>query len=495
MKVKLAGFNVDYEMLKMLSKGSKVNYPFTPEVFSAAYARISRSPKSVTELRNIAKKEIKKARRSNRKIIFEMGHHSVAEHAVFNFDIMDISRLMAEELEKYRLCSYTEKSQRYIKLTGNFVIPQEIAKGPYVDRFKKIIKRGIQFYHKLYKRIIDYGEKKLGHIPTKEEKKEIVLKANEDARYILSLSQKTQLGETINARNLELILRRFASHPLNEANELGEKLFALVKKIAPSIILFYKANDYDKKTYLETEKLIARLRLKDESPTMGKDVVLVDFTKNADIILLATIIHSVSNISFKQSLKTAKSMGAKKRKEIIKSVFKYLELYDTVLREFEYINLTFSLIVSASCFAQLKRHRQATITAQRYDPELGVTIPKSVYEVGADNEFKEIIDMNNELFYKLQRRYPYASQYVLTNAHRRRVLASMNARELYHISRLREDEHAQWEIREKTKKMVALAKKVMPLTLLLIGGKDHYPELYKKLFGKYPRVIKPILPS
>jgi len=210
---------------------------------------------------------------------------------------------------------------------------------------------------------------------------------------------------------------------------------------------------------------------------------------------LATIIHNVSNIPFEQALKTAKSMGTKKGKEILKSVFKHLELYDAVLREFEYVNLTFSLIISASCFAQLKRHRQATITAQRYDPELGVTIPQSVYEVGAANEFKKIIDMNNELFYKLKKRYPYASQYVLTNAHRRRVLASMNAREFYHISRLREDEHAQWEIREKTKKMATLAKKVMPLTLLLTGGKDHYPELYKELFGKYPRVIRPILPS
>jgi len=45
-----------------------------------------------------------------------MGHHSVAEHAVFNLDILGVSRYVMEELEKFRLCAYTEKSQRYITL-------------------------------------------------------------------------------------------------------------------------------------------------------------------------------------------------------------------------------------------------------------------------------------------------------------------------------------------------------------------------------------------
>jgi thymidylate synthase ThyX len=47
-----------------------------------------------------------------------------------------------------------------------------------------------------------------------------------------------------------------------------------------------------------------------------------------------------------------------------------MEFYDFPLREFEYPDLTFELVVSASCYAQLKRHRMATMTAQPYDPEL-----------------------------------------------------------------------------------------------------------------------------
>lgn len=494
MKITLAGFNVDYDILKKLKKSKRDKVPLTPEVFSAAYARISRSPKTIAELRRNAKQEIEKTRRSNRKIIFEMGHHSVAEHAVFNFDIMDISRLLTEEIEKFRLCSYTEKSQRYIKLKGDFVVPREIAKSRYLERFEKVINMGVKFYHKLYKKIVKSEEKKLRRRPEKEEKKWLRLKANEDARYILSLSQKTQLGETLNARNLELLLRRFASHELEEAKEFGEKMFRLVKKIAPSIILFYRENEFDKRTYPELRKSIECLEKK-KKRVVKEDVRLVDWTRDADILLLATILHSSSDLSFNNSFEIAKSMNHNKMRDFTIKTFEHMELYDAVLREFEYVHLTFALVVSASCFAQLKRHRQATITSQRYNPELGVTIPQSVYDTGMDKEFREIIEITDDLFYQMRKKLSVASQYVLTNAHRKSVLFSVNSREFYHISRLREDEHAQWEIRDKTRKMVNLAKGVMPLTLLLTGGKDRYPEIYKEIFGKYPKVIKSVLPT
>jgi thymidylate synthase ThyX len=123
MKVILAGFNVDTEALR---EYKKKNVTLTPESIAAAYARISRSPQSVTMLRKEAREEIEKARKSNRTIIFDMGHHSIAEHAVFNFDVIGISRRAVEDLETFRLCSYTEKSQRYVTLKGDFIIPKEL---------------------------------------------------------------------------------------------------------------------------------------------------------------------------------------------------------------------------------------------------------------------------------------------------------------------------------------------------------------------------------
>jgi len=54
---------------------------------------------------------------------------------------------------------------------------------------------------------------------------------------------------------------------------------------------------------------------------------------------------------------------------------------------------------------------------------------------------------------------PLAAPYILTNSHRKRVLIRVNARELYHISRLREDTHAQWDIQNISKIMTIKAKR------------------------------------
>ncbi len=126
MKIVLAGYNVDADVVGELKRASPSRDDVTPETLSAAYARISRDPRPADELRAAARAEVEKARRSNRNIIFAMGHHSVAEHAVFNFDVIGVSRLAIEDLERFRLCSFTEKSQRYIKLGEDFVVPAEV---------------------------------------------------------------------------------------------------------------------------------------------------------------------------------------------------------------------------------------------------------------------------------------------------------------------------------------------------------------------------------
>jgi thymidylate synthase ThyX len=168
-----------------------------------------------------------------------------------------------------------------------------------------------------------------------------------------------------------------------------------------------------------------------------------------------------------------------------------MEFYDFPPREFEHADLTFDLVLSASCFAQLKRHRMATLTWQRSDPLLGVTVPPSVREAGAEEEFRAVIDRTNDAHARLEKAVGPAADYVLTNAHRRRALLKVNVRELYHISRLRQDATAQWEIRDIAAEMSRSASKVMPLSCLLVGGKDAYPGIYAKVFGRPPKMVPP----
>lgn len=75
MKVILAGYNLDSEVIEALKGTSPPRADVTPETLSAAYARISRDPRPVYELRRAAREEVERARRSNQIIIFKMGHH------------------------------------------------------------------------------------------------------------------------------------------------------------------------------------------------------------------------------------------------------------------------------------------------------------------------------------------------------------------------------------------------------------------------------------
>jgi flavin-dependent thymidylate synthase len=466
MKVLLAGYNLDAEVIGELTKGQS-RQDVTPETLSASYARISRDPRPIDELRKIARAEVEKARKSNSSIIFKMGHHSVAEHAVFNFDLIDVSRLALEAIEKFRLCSYTEKSQRYQKLEGSFIVPEEIRNSIYVTRYTEIVKK----QNDCYKELVEKGIEP------------------EDARYVTPLSTYGQVGMTINARNLELLVRRFASSELAEVRELGKTMYELAAKIAPSIILFTAANDFDQKTYSELRKL---LRGKwERKRKVSQRCLLVDHTDQADNKLVASLIHTSSGVSYQNCQRIVKDMKKPARAAIVKKACEYMEFYDSTLREFEHVYLTYDLVMSSGCFGQMKRHRMATLTSQLYETELGVTVPPKIKAAGLEKEFLAAVKLSEELYAEMKKDAPVAAQYVLTGAHRQRSLMTLGARELYHISRLREDPHAQWEILELSAEMTKLAKSAMPLTMLLIGGKDVYPEIYQKVYGRAPKVLPP----
>ncbi|MDO8784777.1 MAG: FAD-dependent thymidylate synthase, partial [Syntrophales bacterium] len=473
MQVILAGYNLDRETIRAFQAAHPGAGNFTPETISAAYARISRDSRPVNELRAIALGEVEKARQSNQNIVFDMGHSSIAEHAVFNIDILGVSRFIVEEIEKSRLCSYTEKSQRYILLKDDFVLPAEIKRAGFEDIFVGIIGEQNRFYHELYEKLNPYVFEKHRELAMNPANRSTLEGwAKEDARYIISLATMTQLGMTLNARNLELMLRRLAAHPLTEAGEFSHSLYEATKDIAPSLVRYTEATDYDRLTRLalqeKTEGLLTTWGKRQKVSGGGRgntpsehdqncpydesrcdarrQVALLYATPEADERIVASLIHSSSDIPMAQCLNIVSLMGGEEKEDLLKTAFRYMQPYDPALREFEHVDLQFELTVSASCFAQLKRHRMATITCQDYDPALGVTIPPAISETGMERQFMEIIARTEEAYNHIRKTAPQAAGYILTNAHRKRVAMKINARELYHIARIRGDRHAQWDI-------------------------------------------------
>jgi len=201
-----------------------------------------------------------------------------------------------------------------------------------------------------------------------------------------------------------LLLRRFASHPLSEIKNLGRAIYEQISNIAPSIVIFHEANDRDSKTYPELKKLSNKILANDctnqekEGEDRDEEIKLVDYTQDADDIIAASLLHTSSSISFEKCKNIIQNLSQEEKLEIFKTSWSNLQFYDSMLREFEYVNLTFNIVLSSACFGQLKRHRMSTITAQAYDPSLGVTIPKSIQEIGMEDEFNKLIEKTNQVY-------------------------------------------------------------------------------------------------
>ncbi len=430
MKIYLAGYNTDVQF-----SGN------TPETLSAAYARISRDPRPVHLLREEACGEVERARESNRRIVFGYGHGSVAEHAVFNFDILDVSRLAAEELQNFRLASFTEKSQRYVRLKEDFVIPEEL-KAENVERFRESMHDLHARYDALYHGLREKG------FPME--------RAREDARYVLPMATSCQMGMTVNARELEHMVRRLSCHPFREVRAIAVELLRLASRAAPSLFIFLEPTAMDGFAH----------SLQPAGKYQGDEVLLVE--SDDDSMVGKLLVQWKTGAIPEESSEAWNSMSQEERLELFMEALEGLGIHDHVPRQWEFFRAIFRLVVSSGAYAQLKRHRMCTRLASVYDPSLGVTIPPGITRAGLEELFMNGIRKAEELSGRLGVVYPYA----LTNAHRRVVTLSMNGRELYHFSRLREDEHAQWDIRTTAHRMMELLRERAPLTFMLAGGKS-----------------------
>jgi len=511
MEIKLAGFNVDKDAIdelknilshdnlsekdRLTAYGILLN--LTPETIAASYARISRDPRTIPELRADSRADIEKSRKSNQAIIFTMGHKSIAEHAIFNFDIMGVSRRAVEAIEQNRLDSYTEKSQRYITMDGDVVLPKEIQGTKFEQMFLELIDLQNGFYKKNLEKIIDWHHGQdyssmyltVGAKDAEKQKGTREGLGKEDARYSLSLATQVQLGMTVSARTLETLITRLRSTNNEELKEIGERLFNEVDGIAPSVIRYTNPVDYFVKTREELRDFVLEKIKKykiNSSIISSKRVNLFTGLKRDDSIM-AGLIFSASDLPYDSCLELIKVMNDEDKVKLLDQTIKYQEKHDPLLREYELGDRIAEMTMSSSAFAQIKRHRMDTLISQQYSPFLGLTIPKSISEVGLDGELKEIVGKSNQLHdYLIKEGHTkYIAECMLTNANRRRVLFDANNRQAHAFCMERENLAAQWDIRATANEyhqLIAGAED-SAFTLRALCGKHEFDEVKNELLG------------
>ncbi|MDH5810877.1 MAG: FAD-dependent thymidylate synthase [Candidatus Methanomethylicaceae archaeon] len=184
-----------------------------PERVVAASARQCYSKFSATRaLRDLTDADIQRLLKK----VIESGHHSVLEHASFTFAIEGISRACSHQLVRHRIASYSQQSQRYVKLDEiDFIIPESINRD---DKLRSEFYEALELCKTCYKKLLEEG------VPA------------EDARYVLPQATPTKIVVTMNARSLMNFFElRCCLSAQWEIRRLAEEMLSLVKQVAPHI--------------------------------------------------------------------------------------------------------------------------------------------------------------------------------------------------------------------------------------------------------------------
>ena len=173
-------------------------------------------------------------------------HESPLEHVSFTFAIEGVSRVLTHQLVRHRLASYSQQSQRYVKLEQfEYIVPPAIEKNEKAKAlFIETMERDQEAYNQIVDELINDKIREFKKIHdrdlTKKEYSAIEKQAIEDARYVFPNACETKIAVTMNARSLLHFFNvRCCNRAQWEIREMATEMLKECKKIAPA--LFKKA--------------------------------------------------------------------------------------------------------------------------------------------------------------------------------------------------------------------------------------------------------------
>jgi thymidylate synthase ThyX len=397
-----------------------------------------------------------KARAFHEKYVVGYGHGSVGEHAVIHMGVEGVSILAAKAIEDCRIGgSWTEKSTRYVSFdTQGFTTPPELNQvgleaecGRYeitcarlIDSYQNLVRKIIQTLRQRHPRPDDM---KVGAYDTM-----VDARAFDLCRGLLPASANTNLGMTINARAMELLLTKLYSHPAGEMRELAVPLHRESKKIAPTLVKYAAPstwrkqlrksmsantsnaqNDYAKygqDDYLRSVKAQRRVRI---HPTLvqraAQQHVIECILWETDGVATATFVRL--DEEYNDDTIIAKALANRTR-------------HERAPRAFESIGLQMELVLDYGCFRDLQRHRMVSWIGGPLTAELGFDIPEGLLELGAEHveAYTTAMQTAEPVWRELREKVGvWAAQYVVPLGYNYHVLANTNLRELFHLVELR----------------------------------------------------------
>lgn len=172
--------------------------------------------------------------------LMELGHESPLEHISFTFAIEGISRVLTHQLVRHRIASYSQQSQRYVKLEAfEYIVPPAIKNNPAAKAlFEKAMAEDQKTYNQIatlletdyFKQLVDEG------MSEKKARSQAEKKAVEDARFVFPNACETKIVVTMNARSLiNFFNHRCCNRAQWEIRNMAVEMLKIVREKAPSI--------------------------------------------------------------------------------------------------------------------------------------------------------------------------------------------------------------------------------------------------------------------
>ncbi|MDD5254081.1 MAG: FAD-dependent thymidylate synthase [Candidatus Nanoarchaeia archaeon] len=461
---------------------------FHPEVWALMQARYSRSKEGMREsflkllkedtsnfeklkdeIEKIkggleSKNATEKAIQFMERWVLGYGHSSVAEGAVIGLSLEGISILATKVIEDNRLCSFIEKSTRYVSFdTSSFYIDEDLKNSEYYEDIKKYLNELFKVYLEMHDPVLNYVK---SIVPLQQDMNEAAweracgARRFDAIRYLLPTCTKTSLGWTVNARQLSHAISKLKSHPLKEMKELGEEIKQEASKVLPSLLRYADEKNYLIKTRREMTWLGDTFDIMNHN---AEPVTLVYNPTDAEEMIISSILYKYKKEPFSNIREKIKHMSHEEREKIFDTFLKDMTEHDWPMRELEHIQFTFDIIIDYGAFRDLQRHRICTQTNQRFTTNLGYDVPKDIINAGMEIKYKEAMDRAKEIYEKVSEKYPLQAQYLLPLGFKKRYLLTMNLREISHLIKLRTIPLAHESYRKIAYRIYEIMKEKQPL--------------------------------
>lgn len=177
-------------------------------------------------------------------LLMDLNHESPIEHVSFTFGVEGVSRTLTHQLVRHRIASYSQQSQRYVKLDQfDYIVPPAIEKN---ERAKEIFLNAMREDQIHYNEIVEILESQYYNkyieegTSEKQARSKSEKRAIEDARYIFPNACETKIVFTMNTRSLLNFFRlRTCERAQWEIRDMAILMLKQVKEVYP--ILFKNA--------------------------------------------------------------------------------------------------------------------------------------------------------------------------------------------------------------------------------------------------------------